>query len=489
MIDRLFPGWALKRAENRAKLAQVQRLLEHDRNNKRHPHRRMGGQSGDAVMEHTKHRIRESARWLEENHDVAVSIIETLKTRLVGRGTYVEPMAMTRGGELHADLNRAIRRAWRDWKRNPDVTGEYAGVELERIVIGSWLRDGEVFIQHIGPDSRLGFDRSIQYSLELIESDLVPFDTLRDNVIHGVEKNTWGRPTAYWFYKDHPGNHAPFRMMALDLDTKRVPADRITHLKLTNRIGQTRGLSIFHASIDRLLDLSDYEDSERVAARVAACLTAFITRDGVTPYEASADGSGERDMRLAPGMVYELGVGEGVHTIAPNRPNEQLDPFVNGQLRRVAGGTHVSYSTMSRNYLGTYSSQRQEMVEAEDGYAPLRAKYWGDFLEPVYRRFLRQAVEDRVIALPRDVDIGTLYDVEFRGPALPWIDPQKESKGYELDLVNGFKSRHQIIRERGGDPERVTKELLSDEFTPAQEAPPSDPAQAGDDDGEEVAAA
>ena len=53
-------------------------------------------------------------------------------------------------------------------------------------------------------------------------------------------------------------------------------------------------------------------------------------------------------------------VGEEIGTIDTNRPNPNLQAYRDGQLRASAAGLGASYSSISRNYNGTYSAQRQE---------------------------------------------------------------------------------------------------------------------------------
>jgi capsid protein len=54
--------------------------------------------------------------------------------------------------------------------------------------------------------------------------------------------------------------------------------------------------------------------------------------------------------------------------IKSDRPNPNLETFRNGQLRAVAAGSRGSFSSIARNYDGTYSAQRQELVESTEGY-------------------------------------------------------------------------------------------------------------------------
>ncbi|WP_415915300.1 phage portal protein, partial [Pseudomonas fragi] len=49
----------------------------------------------------------------------------------------------------------------------------------------------------------------------------------------------------------------------------------IAHRK---RIGQNRGQPLLHAVLIRLADIKDYEESERVAARISAALAMYIKK-------------------------------------------------------------------------------------------------------------------------------------------------------------------------------------------------------------------
>jgi lambda family phage portal protein len=459
LLERMFPAWAVKRRTN---LQTLQRLLEHDKTSNRHPRRKMGPHSGDAVMQHTRHKIRESARWLEENHAAAVSILEVLVTNIIGDGTIVEPMVKTKGGELATDTNEALRRAWRDWMQSPEVTRDYAGCEFEAQIVRSWLRDGEVFGQHVTRGAAYRWPTDLQYAVELIESDLVPFEhNEQPGFTHGVRKDTWGGPIQYLVLLEHPGS-ATVRRGARIGETKVVAAETMFHLKWTTRVRQTRGISILHAVIDTLLDLADYEDAERVAARVNAAQVIAI-KSGYAPPETATSASGEREYKVGPASIWHLQPGEDVTAIRADRPNPNLDPFVSSQLRRVAGGTLTSYSSVSRDYNGTYSAQRQELVETQRFYKRLQRQYYDEALRQFYRFVIQEALRVRQVPV-KDIDETSLFDVDMRGPGLIWIDPQKEANAAETDINIGIRSRQQIIRERGGDPEQVTKELETDEF-------------------------
>ena len=55
--------------------------------------------------------------------------------------------------------------------------------------------------------------------------------------------------------------------------------------------------------------------------------------------------------------------------------------------------------------------------------------------------------------------MDTLLDADFRGPTMPWIDPLKEIHAEEKAVQSGFKSRSQVIRERGSNPAIVNEQI------------------------------
>ena len=418
--------------------------------------------SPDGVMDAARGKIRDIARYLDENHDLVIGILNELVDKVIGPGLIVEPVAKDRSGQLASEFNTHVRNVMKRWYRRPDTTGETPGDELDRLICRTWLRDGESFIRHV--DGLKPVSSNIPYCIELIEPDYLPFEhcSAEPPIVHGIEKDGWGRPVAFHFYRNHPGNSV-WPMVGLNGETRRVPADQVIHMKFTRRFRQTRGVSILHGVISRLYDLMDYEESERIAARVAASLTAFIRRspDVISDTPSSTDRTWNMDMGM---IIDNLLPGEDIGTIGTDRPNIALETYRKGQLKAAASGVGASYSSVARDYDGTYSSQRQEMVEANPGYARLRSYFIESYKRPVIERAMMLAISTGVIRVPRSVDQDTVMDVDIRGPGIPWIDPKKEIEADGLAIQYGLKSRHQVIRERGGNPAQVDLELESDDF-------------------------
>lgn len=479
-ISPLFPSWAASRVAAQARLKAAYRYYDAVATSAQRP-RRGHNTSADAVVDRAKGTLREYGRWLDENHDLAVGVLDDLVTNIIGSGAGIEPMAVKGLQRTPAtDLNRQLAELWAEFWAAPEVTGELPGPEMERMVCRSWLRDGEVFAQHV-TKAIAPFGTRIPYALEWLESDFVPFDLTdpKRNIVHGVQKDGWGRPVGYHVYRQHPGSTV---FTTNNFDTVWLPAENALHLKFVRRFHQTRGVSLFHAVLTRLDDLKDYEESERIAARVAAALTAFIRRDSsmadVVTSTANADGTTSRSFAMEPGLIFDgLLPGEDVGVIDSKRPNPGLDAFRNSMLRAVASGTGTRFSSIAKNYNGTYSAQRQELVEAVAHYRRLFDYLRARFYLPVWRRFVDAIRLAGLLRVPVGVDEASLYRPEIRPPQMPWIDPKKEIEAFALMVEQGFRSRQQVIRDLGGDPATVDAQLESDEFDvrPVSSTTPSNP--------------
>ena len=353
-----------------AKSKKILRYYDAAQSSNYHKVIRGGGNSGDSVTHGAVKNLRSWSRYLDENHDLTIGIHDNLVNRIVGAGLTVEPIVKRKNGNLWAQINDQLRDLWLEFWRRPEVTGEVPGNEVERLLVRSWLRDGEVLTNHVmGTGPAIQHNSRVPYSLELLEADYLPMDFNGDRIVHGVEKNTWGRPLAYHLYKEHPGNTiVPFNTTTFD--TKRVSADFITHLKFVRRLRQTRGVPIIHGIINRMDDIKDYSESERIKARVNAAFTSFIKR--TADYQGDGDENGNIPFEMQSGMIFDgLKVGEELGSVGTDTPNPNLGPFISEMMRAAASGTGTSYSSISKHYDGNYSSQRQELVEAREGYKKL----------------------------------------------------------------------------------------------------------------------
>lgn len=411
--------------------------------------------------------LRGLARDMERNNDIGRGALRTLVQNTVGpNGIGIEPQPRRMDGSIHREYAERLRELHREWRQKPEVTGLYTDSALQRMKAAAWLRDGEVFTQHIiGPVAGLVHASTVPYSQEVFEADFVPLDLSDgDMLVQGIRKNAWGRPISYFVYKGNPKESGT--LAAGKAGMKEVDAARITHLARRDRIGQLRGISEFASVFNRLQDIKEYEDSERIAAKVAAALTAYVKKTSPEGYDADAaavdaDGNVQpRNLNMAPGMIIDgLAVGEEIGMIDSKRPNPNVVTFRQGQLRAYAAGIGATFSSISRSYDGTFSAQRQELVEGWVNYATLTDEFVGQDIAPGYRFFVMAAHLSGAAPMPKDLKPGTWDDALYIAQSMPWIDPLKEANAYVTLVQAGFASEVEVIRKRGQNPRDLLEQV------------------------------
>lgn len=454
-IGYIAPSWALSRYKNRMQLKAAYEALTPGRLRRTQKEARNINDINKASVK----QWRELARQLEQNYDLVNGVLNALVNNTVGQnGIQIEPQPKLMSGEIATGMAAQITKMEKDWAINPEVTMEHDKGSMSRLMARTAYRDGEVFAQTLsGRVAGMDHGTLIPFSVEMIEPDSIPldFDDVQRLIIQGVQRNAWGKPLAYHMYKIPPGEPGHVR------ETMAIKAEQMLHFKHITRIRQVRGVSILASVFSRLQDLKEYEEAERVAAKVAAVMTAFIKRGTPDMYVSPDDGAPLYE--LSPGMVFDgLQIGEDIGTIDPNRPSQLLQPFRDSMLKAVASGTGAGYSTISRDYDGSYSSQRQELVEQWINYLCLQSHYVCQIERPMYQRRLLAAIAAGVVQQQAGLDETTLFDAEFRGPVMPWIDPEKEAKANLLQCQAGFKSVSQVIRERGGQPSDVLEQIAAE---------------------------
>lgn len=460
--------------------------------------KRADNTSPNNLVEKSARTLRNHARYLERNHDLSRGALRVMVNNIVGPGGIgIDPQPLRMDGTIHEEYAAALRAVHQRWKVRPEVTGRMSDSQMQRMVGYTWLRDGECFEQKvIGPAPGLVHGSALPFSLEVMEPDFVPLeytDTSR-SIRQGIQVNAWGRATGYHVFKGDPREGGAWISAG---DMKVVPAANMIHVSTMDRLHQWRGVSEFASVLTRVEDLKDYEESERIAAKVAASLTAYVKRTSPDGYDDAGmvkDEQGNlvpRDLQMRPGMILDnLAVGEEIGLIDSNRPNPNLVTWRAGQLRAYAAGIGGSYSSIARDYGGSYAAMRQELVEQWVHYAVLTDDFVSMHSQPVWQTIVAVAHLSGVLRIPSDVMPGTEADCLFLGQSMPWIDPLKEANSWLLLCQAGFASEVEVIRRRGGSPRDLLNQVAqwrtetadrgvsftSNPTTPAAGAPQMPPA-------------
>lgn len=397
-----------------------------------------------------------------------------IQNNIIGSGIGMQAQVMTTRGELNEPVNDEIEAVWEEWMEaaNCHMGQSLHFADIERMAVGEAFEAGEILIRM--HRTRVGRSK-VPLALEVIEPERIadhfmpgPVDGAVGIVRLGVEVDSYGAPLAYWIRRGHPGD---LRLIPEDVARiERVPADDIIHLRAIDRWPQTRGTPWMHAVGRKFNDLDGLTEAEITAARGAACYMGFIEQDS----ESDGDFAGEDpetedgedpQLQLDPAMVAKLKPGQRFNFAAPNRPNNQLDPFVRLMLREIAAGGSVSYESLSRDYSqSNYSSSRLSLLDDRDLWKTLQLWFVRAVRCRIHRIWLQQAIlSGAVRRIPVEayaLDLARYEAVQFKPRGWSWVDPTKEVAAAKEAIRAGFTTVSHVIAQTGDgrDLEDVLKE-------------------------------
>jgi len=212
----------------------------------------------------------------------------------------------------------------------------------------------------------------------------------------------------------------------------------------------------------RLHMLSEYEDSAIVNARVGASKMGFFTSDDAEGFGGEPDAStGELITGAEPGTFEQLPTGTTFQSFHPDYPNGEFGTFCASMLRGIASGLGVSYNTLANDLSDVnFSSMRHGALEERELWKTLQN--W--LIEAFHQRvFVAWLTESSLRGNVKGIDptqVGAIAEnISWQPRRWQWVDPAKEMKA-NLDAISArLRSRSDIIREMGRDPEDVWLEI------------------------------
>lgn len=411
-----------------------------------------GSMSADMEINSSLTILRNRSRDMVRNNPYAVNAQRIVRNNVVGVGIGFQSQIKDDKGQLINDLNTEIEEKFRYWcrKQNCHTAGLLSLNEICQVIMNECFEAGEIIIRKV---YKAFGDSYVPYALEVIEADRLaeqysrPVDSSGRSVRMGVERDQWGRPTAYYFHRTHPGDLI-FGGGISEMDLVRVPAKEIFHLYIMERFPQTRGIPWMHSAIRRLRDTGGYTEAEIVAARASANIAGFIRSEASD--EAPEDKEGEV-FQIKPGAFLHLAPGEDVTPFTPNRQTAAIEPFMRFMIREIAAGIGVSYESLSRDYSqSNYSSSRLSLLDDRVVWRILQGWLISNFLQRVFKDWMDMAVLSGELKLPNyEQDPRRYCQIRFRPPGWSWIDPTKEVQAYKEAVKAGFMTVGDVIAQTG----------------------------------------
>lgn len=418
-------------------------------------------------QEHTQLVAR--SRRLVRNNPYGKRFVAVMKNNIVGpNGVNVQAQSMRfipkKGLQLDVPANEAIEAAFDDWcQYHCDFFGKATFIELQNLAIANASQDGE-FIFRKQYSGKYGFQ------LKAIDAQLL--DTLKNEPTQngeirlGVEYNASGTVIAYWFREPDKRSTSVSYNSGKSV---RVLAKHIVHGFLREWPDQSRGIPWMHAGLERAKHLEKYEEAAIVKARsTAATMAVLKTREGfegeLGEDGVSADGT-PLDQYDA-GTIKDIGDRDIVN-LDSDYPHQMYADFVKSNLQGIAASWGISYHCLSNDLEGVnYSSIRAGVLEDREHFKGLQNWFIRTFIRPVYEEWLSFAWMKGQITIsgrPLSRPLDDYMAAHFQARRWAWVDPQKDGVANQLAINERLKSRSQIMREQGDDPESTWREIARED--------------------------
>lgn len=413
------------------------------------------------------------ARWLYENDGYCGNAVDEWGSHAVGDGIKPRPRLKNKA-EVKRDL---LDRFW-EWTEDADADGQTDYYGLQAKAAREVFLAGEVFFR-IRP-RRPGDMATVPFQLQLLESEMLDLSfegaALNGNRIRaGIEFNAINKRVAYHFWRFHPNDEMPSGTMNVRV---RVPAEEVIHILDGRQGSQIRGVPRVARILVKIFGLEVYDDAELERKQTAALFTAFLTGRGDNPIAADDEDEEEDGAAVAPmqpGAIVDLGDDKDVKFSSPADVGGSYEPFQYRNLLKICAGLGIPYAIVTGDVKqGNFSNVRTDIIRFRR-----RVSQWTNhimipqFCRVVWRQFVERGYIAGIFDLPDyDTEPAQYWQAEHLPPRQEWIDPAKDVAAAKEEVLAGFKSRTQVVAERGYDREELDDEIEEERESAASRTTP-----------------
>lgn len=430
--------------------------------------------------------VRNRARDTTRNDWAGESTVQKWATTLVG-------IAITpRFNKITAAARKlAITELWQDFVAAGDADCVLDVYGLQTLIVRTWFDGGECFVRRRPRFPDAGYPVPLQ--VQALEPEMVPMldaDTYTGlpaaNIIRsGIEFDKRGTRVAYWFFKQHPGDPTPGIIPTYGADDLvRVAASDVCHVFEPKRPGQIRGVPIVAPILTKLRNIGDYEDAVLERQKIANLFVAFITRalptlnandptmgalgaqlaqvwsagevpgEGAVPSDALAP--------MAPGLLQELEDGQSVTFANPPEAGTTYSDYMRTSHLGSAAASGIPYELYSGDILNI--SDRTLRVLINEFRRLAQQRQWQILIPQACQKIVEWFADAAALAGLITVDEVPLVKRCTHSPhGWAYIHPVQDVQGKALEVLNGFRSRSDVVGERGDDIEAVDLERQADQ--------------------------
>ncbi|MCK0533410.1 phage portal protein [Sphingobium sp. MAH-33] len=415
--------------------------------------------------------MRARSRDFARNNEYGRKFFSLVRTHVVGPVGFTLKVDCRRpDGTVDKADSQLIGAAYRRWGRrgNFDVTGRLSETQFDALALIMVARDGEALVRVVE-----GRDRGPhRIQLQLLPGHLLDEDHNRDlanghRIRMGVEFDAFMKPVAYHL-----------RVMDGSADMhgtasqryQRVDASEIFHLFIPEEIDQWRGVPWAYVALRDAKHLDQFDEAALVAANVGAAKMGFFQQkdpEAGPPMQVDGEeGDGYASDRgdfvssAEPGTFDIIPDGYELKEYDPTYPNEVYDPFTRNVLRRLSTGLLVANHSLTGDLTQVnFSSIRAGTLDERDMWKTIQGWY-AEIKAEIFERWLGRAlIHDAELKRLPFTKFDKFNAPVFFGRRWDWVDPSSDAAADRESVALGVRSRAQIIRESGRDPDEVWAEL------------------------------
>ena len=467
LLEKISPGWALKRAESRQKIKAIEfkndllNYAKHGASQTSNSFKNSDDNlyTADESIGDNKDILMARSRDNYTGNPIALGAIRKIRTNVVGTGIKLKSKINNKILKLEKEeiieLQSQLQMIWNMWAESKECDSERQSnfYQLQSLAIITQLVDGECFIL-LPLKKRAGdiFDLKIRF---IDSARCMNPASSNEKIRNGVEINDSGEPIAYYFLNND--NNKIQKVLTHTSSGRK----NILVLMEKERIGQRRGIPLLSPVLEILHQLTKYTNAELMNAVVGSMFTAFIKEDSLkTPtggfagigIEESDDG--EEILNMGYGTIAKLKPGQDLVFANPTRPTTAFDNFLFSLCKEIGTALEIPVEVLLSSFNASYSASKASLEEVWKMYKMRREWISYDFCQPVYEQLIDEAVMKGYIDLPdyfkNPLKRKAYLSAEWYGQAQGQIDPLKEAKASVLKVTNGFSTRARESRELNG---------------------------------------
>lgn len=427
-------------------------------------------------------RLRSRALDAQRNDWAATSGIQKWKTNLVGVG--IQPRWE----------NERYREIWDMLVPQADADGVLDAYGLQTLLTGSWLASGEVFLRRRPRPLTAPLEVPVQFQVieshfvPMLDADAYPGMPAEHTIRQGIERNKYGRRTAIWMYRDHPGDGVSTSTVAAEL-LVRVPISEVRHMYEPTRGGQLRGVTTLHSILVRLRAAMNFEDATLDRQLLANLFVATLRRDmppnwadietdPATGLPKWYDAKGRALMGLEPGVMQELAPGEHLDFNAPPAAASSYPDYMRSTHLGTAAGQGLPYELMSGDIKDVADRTLRIVIQEFRRFCEQRQ--FQILIPLMCQPMVDWAAEAALLkGLIAPSEVKAFKKCEWSPHGWDYIHPVQDVDAAIKARDGGLTSTSRLIAKRGDDPRVILKERQADEASGLTPKPPEPAAPAG----------